>query len=40
MILNIGMLWEELKSCELNHPKLDANDDWKSQLIFDEDYEF
>ena len=36
MILNIGMLWEELKSCELNHPKLDANDDWKSQLIFDE----
>ena len=34
------MLWEELKSCELKHPKLDANDDWKSQLISDEDYEF
>ena len=39
-ILNIGMLWEELKSCELKHPKLDANDDWKSQLISDEDYEY
>ena len=39
-MLNIGMLWEELKSCELKHPKLDANDDWKSQLISDEDYEF
>jgi hypothetical protein len=39
-MLNIGMSWEELKSCELKHPKLDANDDWKSQLIFDEDYEF
>ena len=39
-MLNIGMLWEELKSCELTHPKLDANDDWKSQLISDEDYEF
>ncbi len=38
-MLNIGMLWEELKSCELKHPKLDADDVWKSHLMFDEDYE-
>jgi len=39
MILNIGMLWAELKKSESRHHNLDADDDWKSRLRFDEDYE-
>ncbi len=40
MQVHVPLIDKRLKSCELKHPKLDANDDWKSQLISDEDYEF
>ena len=37
-MLNTGLSWIKLKSCALR-ANVDADDERKSRLIFDEDYE-